>query len=262
MADNVNNIWDKDQITPDYAGNELHVALQENALASTDEQTVYYGRVVKMDSIGKDTIVHDLVTIGQDEGLGTDALLRVWNILDAAVIDRVKRGYFVSTGLCNVRLAVKGTFASKSETFDPEKHCVRPVLIASDELKTSLADSRVEIFQGNTTAPEITAIRNCETGEGNTATSGGLLEITGSNIRVVGDDDSVGVYFVSEADNSEHKVDETKIAVNSKNRVTVIVPELSAGSYRLRITTRYMGSADIYKRESRSAVWGEVVTVL
>lgn len=255
------NIWDKDG-DADYARNKLHIALKKNNLPTSGaEKGTYIGRIVKMGVLTKETIVKDVVTLGKNEGVDYDTLLRLWDVFEAAAIDRLVRGFRVKGEICEAKLSVRGTFASRSEKFDPEKHSIEPSFKAGKGLLAAVSNAEVEITQSRTTAPSIREVYDAESGTSDRLSPNGFLDIKGVNIRLAGNADDVGVYFVNADNGTEYKVDPKKVSQNHSGKVSVIIPPLEKGSYIVRIKTQYIGSTTTFRKDALSAQTKSALTV-
>jgi hypothetical protein len=91
-------------------------------------------------------------------------------------------------------------------------------------------------------------------------TPGRNAKISGGKLKVEGEDAANGVYFVNKADGTRVKVDSADIVENQNAHLLIIVPALSAGSYRLEITTQYAGSGTALKAP-RSTAFDHLLTV-
>ena len=112
------------------------------------------------------------------------------------------------------------------------------------------------IAQGNSTKPEIISVTDIESGNENTLTQGGFLDISGKNILVTGENEDVGLYFVNADDESKSvKLAASKIGVNTASRVACVVPSFESGSYKIRIVTQYAKST-VPCKESKTQTFG------
>jgi hypothetical protein len=84
-------------------------------------------------------------------------------------------------------------------------------------------------------------------------TSGGVVEITGSDIKIDGDDTTIGVYFVPET-GTELKAE--TIVTNKPSSVIVTIPTLSAGTYKIKIVTQYSGGKTV--KDVRSTTYNKL----
>ena len=75
------------------------------------------------------------------------------------------------------------------------------------------------------------------------ATPGANLTLTGKNIKVAGDDPSVGIALIA-SDDTETKIPAGAIGVNQPSKLVFVIPAtLAAGDYTLRLTTQFSGSS-------------------
>ncbi len=73
------------------------------------------------------------------------------------------------------------------------------------------------------------------------------LKIHGSKIKLSGEHEDVGIYFISENSNEKTKVPADEIIVNNPSELIISIPALDSGSYFLEITTQYSNSASLLK---------------
>ena len=86
--------------------------------------------------------------------------------------------------------------------------------------------------------------------------SGGVAEIYGTGIKVVGDNAGNGVYFVKD-DGTKVKV--TTLVQNNPSNLIVLVPTLEGGSYTIEVVTQYGSGKDL--KESRTVTFTHPLTV-
>jgi hypothetical protein len=90
-------------------------------------------------------------------------------------------------------------------------------------------------------------------------TPGNMVRITGSKIKIEGEESACGVWFVNQADSSRTKITEY-LAVNRGAELVGVIPPLAAGTYRLEVVTKYThGTAPL--KEARTIVAEPVLTV-
>jgi hypothetical protein len=94
-----------------------------------------------------------------------------------------------------------------------------------------------------------------------TITSGGSVKIKGHNIRVTGEDPSVGVEFVN-ADNPAivYPVAPEDLVVNNPSELIIVAPAMSPGEeVLLKVTTQYAGTKD--RKDAHSAIFTKRLVV-
>ncbi|MDE0471513.1 MAG: DUF4469 domain-containing protein [Ekhidna sp.] len=148
-------------------------------------------------------------------------------------------GEMINTDLFKTNLSITGVFDGAGDTFDKGRHTIKVNTNAGKVLKDALDKIQVE----KTTAPEaipyILEVKDSVSGSVNDQiTSGGVLEITGSLLKIEGSDSNNGVYLVA-ADATKNKI--VTLVDNKPARLFVILPTLAAGEYTLQVMTQYTG---------------------
>lgn len=112
----------------------------------------------------------------------------------------------------------------------------------------------------SSTNPSVSKIVNISTNEENsTFTSKNVLQITGRNLRIEGNDKSVGVWFINVKDGS--KVKATKIITNSEKELLILAPEVDSGEYLIEISTQFNGKGRNSKEVKTFIYKGTLKTV-
>lgn len=235
-----------------YASNDFRVELHENHLMGGGK---YYAVPVNMKTLDNDDIIKNMEAPRKTSGVDIAVLKEILDSYNAAVLDRIRRGFRVNTGLCTMSLGVHGIFDNVNEQFSADKHKLVVRLSPTAALKGAVSDVRTVTSHGSANEPHLSGVPD-------SAESGALLELRGGNIKIVGDDERCGVWFISEQDGTETGVTRDRIAVNTQNHVVAVVPPLPAGRYRIRLTTQYAGPGTRARKEPCSAVWGGALSVL
>lgn len=105
------------------------------------------------------------------------------------------------------------------------------------------------IRQGNSIKPFITGVYDAASKSGGTLTKGGFLEIRGENIRICGDEEENGLYFVNIQDESNTvKLSAGELGINKSSCIACVVPaDLESGTYSIKVVTRFMGGGTLRK---------------
>jgi hypothetical protein len=95
-----------------------------------------------------------------------------------------------------------------------------------------------------------------------TLTPGGEFSISGHKIKVVGDNASVGVYFVPVATSEGRVKVGGHLAENTTVKlIGVIPPELAAGAYQLEVVTQFSGGSKALKEPRTISFEGPLMVV-
>ena len=149
-------------------------------------------------------------------------------------------GFAVNTGYYSIYPVIGGTFDSAHESYDRKKHPISFRFHTGPKLRALVEKIDVSVEGLAKTQGSIFAFYDFDTDTSNdTATPGGLFSVSGDRIRVIGDDPSIGVYFVAEDDPASEVKVETVLAVNTVSRLVGVVPPLNSGSWRIAVRTQY-----------------------
>ena len=177
-----------------------------------------------------------------DEGseIKYDTLLSIINQHDRIIREAVCDGYSVLTG-----------WIGKSANFDPSVNKLTLDMVLSKEMRDALSTVGVEVLgvkEGG--GASIGLVTDTYTGEANGYISAGEdILIEGTKIKVAGDPDLCGVYFIPRDAPEEtiYKV-ERRLTQNDPSRIIARVPAtLEPGVYTLRIVTQFSNSAVLLK---------------
>ncbi len=170
-------------------------------------------------------------------------------------------GYSVNTGYFTATPLIKGVFNSTTEAFNPSKHSVLFQFNQGVTLRNMLSDISVEIMGVAESGISIAQVTDVKTGLSNDRiTPNRNLRIKGSKLKVVGENESIGIYFVHETTGTRTKVDPTDIVTNNPSELVIVTPELVAGGYTLEVASQYGGSTLL--KEPRTAVFDKTLSVL
>jgi len=174
---------------------------------------------------------------------------------------RLCDGFAINTGYFSASTGIKGVFNSPNETFNPDKHSLFIQFNQGALLRQELANIDVEIIGMGDTEAKILEVEDVKSGSVNDViTPGRNLRIKGSRIKLAGDNEQVGVSFISGANGDVIKVDPVDVVVNRPTEVIILTPDLPAGEYRLQLITQY--GKNVLLKEPRVALFEQVLTVV
>ena len=191
-----------------------------------------------------------------DEGseIKYDTLLSIINQHDRIIREAVCDGYSVLTGVGQYSPRVTGSWIGKSANFDPETNKLTLDMVLSKEMRDALSTVGVEVLgvkEGGGAAIGLVTDTLTEATDG-TITPGEDILIEGTKIKIAGDPDLCGVYFVGSTPDDLYKVDR-RLTQNDPSRIIARVPAtLAPGSYTLRIVTQFTSSGSIMLKEPRT----------
>ena len=169
-------------------------------------------------------------------------------------------GFSVNTGYFTANTQIRGVFDSPSETFNSEKHSILFQFNQGEKLRAEIPNIEINILGVADASSAILQVTDVKSGNINDLlTPGRNLKISGTKIKVGGDNPENGIYFVSTDTNTRTKVEESDVVVNNPSELIVIIPTLPAGTYKLEIVTQQSGSTLL--KEPRTAAFEKVLTV-
>ena len=171
-------------------------------------------------------------------------------------------GFTVSTGVFSVRPKIKGVFNKATEQFNPEKHKILFDFSQGLKFRKELANVSVEVTGVSKVTFFVDEAVDIESESVNDLlTPNRNLRISGSKIKIDGESEANGVYFVNQETNERVKVS-SKIPVNKPSELMVVIPALPAGAYKLEIVTQFSGASKNPLKEPRSTLFDKVLNVL
>jgi len=88
------------------------------------------------------------------------------------------------------------------------------------------------------------------------------LRIQGSKLKIAGESEDNGIFFVNQATQQRVKVEASDIVNNNPSELIIVIPALEAGSYKLEIVTQFTGGTKTLLKEPRTAVFDRILTVI
>jgi hypothetical protein len=233
--------------------------LYDNRLTQ-DNPNDYTARVESERSLGIGDICKTAATRGGAD-ISASAMEHAVNLFLREMGYQLCDGYSVNTGWFVAGVHIRGTFGSPAETFDPKKHVLLFEFHQGALLRKELEQISVEVLGVADTAAVIAQAIDVKTGSVNDLlTPGRNLKITGSRLKIAGENAGNGICFVNRTSGERTKVDATDIVVNNPSEVIVITPALAAGTYQLEVTTQYTPS--VLLKEPRTTVFDKTLTVM
>jgi hypothetical protein len=153
-------------------------------------------------------------------------------------------GYSLNLKYFALHPTVSGTFDTEKKAHDPEKNPIRFKFRTLPPLRKLREHITVDITGLAGTTASIDKFIDSETKTVNsTFTEGDMFCITGTKIKVVGDDTSCGVYFVP-TDDPAKAVKVGRLGENTGSMITGIAPSIGQGESRIEIRTQFTGAVN------------------
>jgi hypothetical protein len=146
---------------------------------------------------------------------------------------------------------ISGTFDSDKDAHNPEKNPIRFKFRALRPLLKLKEHIVVDITGLANTKASIDKFIDRETQTVNTFNEGDMFCITGTKIKIAGDDSTCGVYFVP-VDDPSGAVKVERLGENTGSMITGIVPATGTDETRIEIRTQFAGSVNKFLKRPRT----------
>ena len=177
-----------------------------------------------------------------------DTMLSIINQHDRIIREKVQQGYSVLTETCQFTPRVSGSWITAKDQFDPARHKITLDITLSSQMREALTKVGVEVLGVKDSGAGINRVTDGATGAvDSTITIGDTIDIEGDKVRIAGDAEGVGVFFI---DASGAVTQATgRLRRNDPKFVQIQVPAtLSKGTqYTLRIVTQYTTGTGLLK---------------
>jgi hypothetical protein len=234
--------------------------LYENLLTQ-DNPNDYIARVNSERSLGVSDICESAVERGGAD-VSAASMEHAVNLFLKEMGYRLCDGFSINTGWFTASVHIKGVFDSPNEKFDPQKHTVLFEFHQGATLRRETELIDVDILGVAETGAAIAQVIDVKTGSINDLlTPNRNLKISGHKIKIAGDNEANGVYFVNQNTQELTKVDDTDIVTNNPSEVIVVIPSLPSGTFHLELVTQFVGHSKNFLKEPRTAVFDKILTV-
>jgi hypothetical protein len=149
----------------------------------------------------------------------------------------IEEGNGFNTGLINAGPNIIGKFNSVTDSYDHSRHKTHYSVNFSRTIQENVAKIKMNKVQTPNTGPVIAAVRDSlsDLTDG-TLSAGGVLDVSGSRLKVFPELADNGVYFIA-PDGKEYKA--STLVENKPARLIVMLPDLPSGVYTLEVRTHY-----------------------
>jgi hypothetical protein len=236
------------------------VMVETYDLSLTDRKDDRFGRVVTTQSYNEDALIQAAVSRRTD--LSPTTIRASLDILKEVAIEKLANGASVYFGLGFFSLDVRGVFFGDQAKWDPTQHSLHVKTTASAEVRQAIKATSVNVRGMASSGTVINQVKDVASGEESSRlTPGGGVNLTGSKMRIAGDDPTVGIHLLNQSTGEDRQLAPTAILVNDPAKITFIVPaDLPVGDYTLSLTTQFSTAAQLLK-EARTYVFPYVLTV-
>lgn len=211
--------------------------LYENLL--TADPNDYIARVASERSLGIKEICEASVNRGGAD-VNASAMQHAVELFLKEMAYQLSDGYSVNTGYFTANAQIRGVFNSPNETFTSDKHNILFQFNQGEKLRQEIPHIDVQILGVADSTTAILQVLDVKSGTVNDVlTPSKNLKITGTKIKIAGEDATNGFYFVNQATQASTKVEASEIVVNNPSELIVVIPDLAAGTYKVEVVTQF-----------------------
>lgn len=172
-------------------------------------------------------------------------ILNILDMADSHKVQAIAEGKSVVDGVGQYLVNVQGAFEGEKAQFEPGKHALGITYTMGKLLRETLKLVKVEVNGVAAVGPVINTVTDSTSKAINgQLSSGGALVLGGVNLKIQGDDPSIGVYLTPTTEGAAPMKAPVVIA-NSPSQVIVQMPTLADGQYTVSLTTQYSGSRNV-----------------
>jgi hypothetical protein len=232
---------------------------KNNLLTSNPDE--YFIRPVSDRTIGVREICETAVTRGKAD-ISASAIEHGVILFFKEMEYQLYDGFSVNTGWFTVKPQIRGIADNPKAQYDKKKHTLLFEFHQGAILRTGLENVEVKILGVAEAGTMIVQLTDVKTGSINDMlTPNRNLRIAGSKIKIVGNNEANGIYFVNMDSTERTKVDDSDIVSNNPSELIVVIPDLKAGIYQVEVTTQYGGNSKAVLKEPRTAIFDKELTV-
>lgn len=202
-------------------------------------------------SIGNPQIAQRIMIGGLE--IRYETLVYILDMSDKEKAKAIAEGKSVVDGVAQYIINMRGSFDGPDAPFDPEKHSLGVTYTMGKTLSSLLKKLKVVNNGLASSGPSVNQVTDSTTLSTNDEiTPGAPITIEGKNMRVIGEDASVGLFFTPTAGGETKKV--SLFVQNDPSKIICVVPALSNGTYTMSITTQ-AGSTNRTVKTPRSCTF-------
>ena len=233
--------------------------LYDNVLTK-DKPNDFIARTVSERSLSVEDICNAAVRRGGAE-VSASAMTHATELFLREMAYQLCDGYSVNTGYFTASTKIRGVFDSPSESFNKDKHSIIFQFNQGEKLRAEIPNIEIEILGIAESSAIILQVTDVKSGSVNKLlTPGKNLKITGSKIKLAGDNLSNGIFFIDMASQVKTKVEPNDIVTNNPSELILVIPPLPPGAYTLEVVTQY-GSGAMLKNP-RAATFDKPLTAV
>lgn len=217
----------------------FNTQLTDNTVTKDDKNDKIL-TLVSSGSADKQRIISEIVAL--NSGLERETIEAVINLEQRVVKKMILTGYHVNMGLYQAVAQCTGVVENK--TWNPEKNSIYASFTQGTDMREAIRQTSINIIGEKGNAMYVAGTLDTSTRATNTsATAGRNFTVSGSMLRVVGDDPTVGI-TLTDSKGVVTQIPKDLWGTNDPSKLMFIIPaSLTNGQYTLKITTQFGGNS-------------------
>ena len=227
---------------------QINVQMMDNAVTKDNPDDKIFS-VVSNGTADKERLIAEMMKV--NPGLEQETLRHVLDLQNRVIIDLLMKGMRVNNGLFDVAIQCRGIV--QGTAWDPNVNTLYANFTQGKEVRETIADAVINVQGEKGATMYFSNSEDAATGAKEFhATAGSNFTLTGKNIKVVGDDPSVGITLTA-SDDTKTEITGGAIGVNQPSKLVFFIPAgLADGDYTLTVTTQYNGNNSLFLKTPRS----------
>ena len=216
---------------------QINVQMADNTVTKDDPDDKIFN-VVSQGTADKERVIAEMMAV--NPGLERETLRHVLDLENRVVMKLLLNGMRVNNGLFEAAPQCKGVV--RGTAWDPAVNSIYVNFKQGKEMREAIRSTTINVIGEKGSTFYLSTSLDAATGATDfSSTSGANLTLTGRNIKVAGDDPSVGVLFTNvETPATTVKVGLEDITVNEPSRLIFVLPaQVTDGLWTVSVTTQY-----------------------
>lgn len=190
-----------------------------------------------------------------------ETIVNIASQYEEMIFENIMKGRRVHTPNLYILPRVNGVWRHKHAKYDPDEHQATISVVPSARLREELRTVELDVLGSRNNSAHISRIIDDITQQrDNTVTSGDIITLEGTNIKITDEDPDTGIFFVH-PDGTETMVKHRLIFNEPKRLVSYVPRELAPGEYQVIVRTRYTPGGTKKCKTLKTIVYPHPVTV-
>lgn len=222
---------------------QINVQLADNTVTK-DDLTDKIFTIVPIGTADQERIISEMMEL--NPGLERENLRHVMDLEKRVIKKLLLNGMRVNTGLYEATAQCRGVVHGTA--WEPEVNSIYVNFMQGKDIREAIRSTRINVIGEKGATMYFSIGEDAETGrKGFVATAGSGFTLTGKNLKVVGDDPSVGIKL-TDSEGTETKIAKGKLLTNLPSKLSFLIPDgLTDGEYTLTVTTQYASNTTLLK---------------